>query len=108
MGYSTSYELSIIKGEDSIQDVIESLDEIEYEDFLYALDEDGDSNEPCKWYNHEDDLRNLSKKHPCSVFKLSGRGDSSGDIWSKYFKDGKMQHEQAKIVIEDYNPNLLK
>jgi hypothetical protein len=74
----------------------------------YALDEDGGTYESCKWYEWLETLVNFSKKYPNVVFTLSGEGEESGDVWKCYFKDGKYQDAQAKIVIEEYNPSKLK
>jgi hypothetical protein len=59
----------------------------EFEDAAYALDKDGSCYELCKWYEHEEELRKFSKKHPEAIFKLKGEGEESGDIWIKYFKN---------------------
>jgi hypothetical protein len=51
-----------------------------------------------KWYEHEDDLRKISKKFPESIIKLYGYGDNTDDIWAKYFQNGKMQSDSTQIV----------
>ena len=43
----------------------------------------------CKWYEHEEEMRQFSKRFPDVVFKLSGEGEESGDIWVKYFKGSR-------------------
>ena len=108
MGYVTRYQISTIEGPDRIEDVLDSLGESNFEDLFYAVDESGETNEPSKWYEHERDLILISKNYPKSVFKLYGRGSEPEDIWNKYFKDGKMQHEKARMTIPEYNPELLK
>jgi hypothetical protein len=117
MGYYTRYSLSIgidendlILGldipktsEDLIAELRESLD-----DAAYALDENGNVDGDCKWYDHEDDLKSFSKKYPNALFTLSGEGEESGDIWKKYFKDGKVQRANAVITFEKFDPKKLK
>ena len=64
----------------------------------------GDS---CKWYEHESDMRDFSERYPTLVFELTGVGEESGDHWKKYFRNGKMQAVQAKILFEPFNENML-
>lgn len=68
----------------------------------------GDTAEECKWYEHDEDMRRFSKKYPNVLFILEGEGEESGDIWKKYYKDGKCQEVQAKLVFEEYDENKLK
>ena len=63
--------------------------------------------EACKWYDHETDMRKFSKKYKDVVFTLSGEGEESGDLWIKYFKNGKMQVSKARIEYDSYNESLL-
>ena len=109
MGYQTRYKLVLLnllkEGEDCdiIEDLIDECDEASYS--IYG---DGKSNDPNTWYEHENDLKSFSKKHPDIIFELSGEGSEVGDIWSKYFKNGKVQVENAKIVVGEYCENKLK
>ena len=80
----------------------------EYEDARYALDGFGQSAERCKWYEHEKNLLEFSKKYPEVLFSLSGEGEESGDIWKKYFLNGKVQVATAQIIFEDPDFDFLK
>jgi hypothetical protein len=62
----------------------------------------------CNWDNHEEHMRNLSLKFPDYIFKLSGVGEEPGDLWIKYFKNGKMQFCPAHILFEDYDKNKME
>lgn len=97
MGYYTRYELS--------QPIItEEIEKVIYElDIDYPLI-DGDS---CKWYNHEDDMRKLSLQFRDMLFELNGYGEEAGDLWIKYFKNGKMQYCPAIISFVEYDESLL-
>ncbi len=74
----------------------------------YALDDYGDTNESCKWHEHEKELKDFSKTKPNLIFKLDGNGQKNGDIWTKYFKGGKMQVCKAVISVDGFNETLLK
>ena len=104
MGYYTRHELSIPSGSD---DLIEAFRGVS-EEASYALLSNGDSDESCKWYRHQDELKSFSLLHPEALFKLSGEGEESGDIWVEYYQNGKMQLCKAKIVFDSFNEELLK
>lgn len=103
MGYYTKYELqsepNIIETDDFKEKFNKVCGDGEYD---YVLVED------CKWYQHEENMRDVSKLYPYTLFMLDGRGEVHGDIWRKYFFDGKMQFCEATIVFEDFNENNLK
>lgn len=61
-----------------------------------------------KWYDHEKDMREISKQYPDVIFQLNGEGEESGDIWVKYFVNGKMQVAKAKITFDDFDKKKLK
>lgn len=61
----------------------------------------------CKWYSHEKDMSIVSKEFPNHVLKLMGEGEESGDIWVKYFKDGKVQVCKAKITFDAFDESKL-
>lgn len=99
MGYYTRYELSIDGAADS--------DRIHEE----VIAESGYSNpfeDECKWYDHEAHIKNVSARHPGVIFTLHGEGEESGDIWKKYFLNGKVQVAKAEIIIAGFDESLLK
>jgi len=61
-----------------------------------------------KWYEHENDMKAISKEYPDVILKLEGEGEESGDIWVKYFVNGKMQTAAAKITFDDFDEKKLK
>jgi hypothetical protein len=63
--------------------------------------------ESSKWYDHETDMRDFSKRFPDVLFTLNGEGEESGDVWVKYFKNGKMQSSKADIKLEKFDPKKL-
>ena len=61
-----------------------------------------------KWYYHEVHMRKISLQYPDVIFELKGEGEESGDIWVKYFVNGKMQVCNATIVFEPFDEKKLK
>ncbi|WP_090739424.1 hypothetical protein [Paenibacillus sp. Mc5Re-14] len=103
MGYCTSYELSIVGGH---YDLLESIIDSDKEMF-YGLEPDGSTYDSVKWYDHEQDMKYISKLYSNHIFKLCGEGEDNSDIWVKYFKDGKMQVCRAKITFDEYDEKKL-
>ena len=104
MGYYTRYELLVKKGNTDLVSQFVS----ENENAAYALDDNGNSNESCKLYAHENELKIFSTKHPETLFELKGEGEESGDIWVKYFQNGKCQTCKAKLVFDDFDEDKMK
>ena len=113
MGYHTSYTLTaelLIGGkvaqlvdDEPIKAVIAQL-RAEFEEAKYALDElGGCSGEETKWYEHTADMKAFSVKHPYILFQLHGDGEESGDIWSEYYLDGKVQIARAVVKIDAFD-----
>lgn len=120
MGYYTNYSLTILEG-DEYMDITETATTVSGEkveivrESVYALDRIVNHlstvfnpfESECKWYNHEKDMISASEQFPDYVLELSGEGEESGDIWKKYFKNGKMQICQAEIVFDEFDENKL-
>jgi hypothetical protein len=99
MGYYTLHQLEIVKGNDGVTDYEKEISELsEYADCF---------SDSIKWYEHETDMRVYSLKHPNTLFKLSGEGEESGDIWAEYYLNGKMQKVYAEIVLAPFDESKL-
>jgi hypothetical protein len=101
--YYTSHDLTVIEGANSL--IAELI--AENEEAAYAIDSNGDAEESCKWYSHQEDLRAFSKKHPKALFELKGEGEESGDIWAEYYRNGKLQVCKAIIAYPKFDESLL-
>jgi len=101
MGYYTQYKLS------HDGDKIAELDGVltQVTGYNWKGLDIGDS---VKWYDFDVDMRKISKMFPFTLFTLCGEGEESGDIWKAYYKDGKCQHVQAKVVFEEFDEERLK
>jgi hypothetical protein len=115
MGYYTRYTLkhnaphkeSFILTEIKLS-IITQIDK-QFEDlFIKGFYKDGKwthvSFDRHKWYDHEDDMKEIAKQFPSILFELHGEGEENGDLWVKYFKGDKFQHCPAKIT---YDPCLI-
>ncbi|MEI7792805.1 MAG: hypothetical protein WCI57_04950 [Candidatus Berkelbacteria bacterium] len=91
MGYDTYYMLFVDKDEDIHSEQISEK-----------------YNEGCgmfdglnRWHSIEEDMREYSKLYPDTLFQIHGDGDENGDLWDRYFKNGKMQVCYAEIPPYD-------
>ena len=94
MGYYTRYELTATPDSPEIWEAVKA-----HENITYAVGDDGNSGDSCKWYDNEDDMVEFSKKFPDVTFHLHGEGEEVGDLWDKYFRNGKKQICKAEITI---------
>jgi len=69
-------------------------------DSIKSEDDDAALNEFCEWKYHEEDMKEISLKHPNVLFQLRGYGDSPWDVWVKYFCNGMMQVAKVTITAE--------
>lgn len=44
-----------------------------------------------KWYEHDEDMKDVSKKFKHALFELYGDGEESDDFWRNYYYRGAMQ-----------------
>ena len=107
MGYYTGYSLDLRGNVENHDEIIADLRNSN-ENADWAIDENGEQQESCKWYEHEVELKAFSKKYPEVIFCLHGTGEEPGDVWDKYFLNGKWQYCKAKIVIPPFDPTKLQ
>lgn len=116
MGYYTSYELDVITSapgltEDRVSKMKAEIDKMNVFEGSYYIDQEETLLEYYyhgTWYDHNKDMTILSSRFPEFLFCLSGCGETYGDIWKCYFKDGKRQFCPAKIVYPEYDPLKLE
>jgi hypothetical protein len=101
MGNCTQYCLSSNDGK--IEEHMKALEEITGYDKYYM----NGGGQECKWYAHEKHLKAYSKEYPDTLFTLEGEGEESGDLWKKYFKNGKMFKAIAQTTFEEFNEEKL-
>jgi hypothetical protein len=99
MGYQTNYEL--IVDNDIAADVEAAILEVSGYQF------DCGSLYNAKWYDHDEDMREVSKQFPDRVITLYGNGEDADDQWYAYFKNGKMQWCPAIITYDPFDESKL-
>lgn len=108
MGYYTRFQVKTSGSGDSYKRFLEDgYQEIfgEYDISIERLE--NDDYDQMKWYDHEDDMKEFSAKWPNVLFTLTGEGEEPGDLWVKYFRNGKVQTATAKITYEPLDESLL-
>lgn len=108
MGYYTNFKLQVCP---ALPDDA-AFDEQFEAQTGYQFDDTFDSSREAylnsvKWYDHEKDMKKLSKEYPEHLFQLDGEGEEDGDIWRRYFKNGKMQDAEATVVYQPFDESKL-
>ena len=125
MGYYTWFEIGVQenKGKYKVDDIIQYMkNEFDKNDkfypFEYAMENDEGNesdasyfglncDESSKWYEHDEEMLEMSKAFPEIVFYLHGEGEESGDLWFTYYKNGKKQYCPARIEFDEYDESKL-
>jgi len=105
MGYYTDYEIEVIDDSVDINVFINEFEKVTG----YNIDSTLELN--CeKWYSNHGDMLRLSKIFPDAIFKVSGVGEERGDEWVRYYKDGKSQNANIRLVrvMDDFDERKLK
>lgn len=90
----------------SAEEIIAKLRETN-ENASYSLGEDGETQDESKWYDHQPEMQAFSKQFPNWLFTLTGEGEESGNLWKKYFLNGKVQVANAIISYDKFDMNKL-
>lgn len=105
MGYYTDFEIEVISGEEDLDRNVFAQELTEKS--TYDWDEDlvlGGA----KWYDWKEDMLAVSLLYPNVLFRLSGNGEESGDMWQCYFRDGKYQFCQSIVTYEHFDERKMK
>lgn len=100
MGYYTRHELEILEGNDNITDYKQEISGASAYNYCFNGYE-------IKWYSHKEDMIEYSKKHPDTLFLLSGEGEDQPDMWREYYRNGKTHRIKGVVVFEEFNIELL-
>lgn len=121
MGYYTRYALDFVSDDkDQIDRAVMDIENLKIDaelakEFGFQYDWEAEhlydiyvnQADSMTFYSHEEPMLALSKRHPDVICVLSGEGEEAGDIWKKYFKNGKMQECRARIEFDEYDEEKL-
>lgn len=72
MGYYTRYDVSLEpENASALAEVVEACG---------VMSAAGDSSDSTKWYDHEKEMIEISKRYPNVLFTLHGEGEEAGDF----------------------------
>lgn len=110
MGYYTSFKMVVLENG-------QEVNEIQFPEFSNVDLDQGSlsissliehTSDSCKWYDHEEEMIEYSKKFPQLVFILDGDGEEAGDVWREFYKNGKTYRWELEVVRPNFNAKKLK
>ena len=106
MGYYSSFQLEF--NHPDAEDIIADLRNNNM-DAHKALQVDGNTLEPTKWYDMDKDMKEFSKKYPEVLFEMERHGESGGDDQCNYyFRNGKKQECWVELKFPDFDPDKME
>jgi hypothetical protein len=119
MGYYTKFEIEIsgegdnwVTGVDRDGNVVEVNTGIDHDAVLQEITDLSGyhslTEEPIKWYEYDENMREVSIKYPALLFTLHGEGEASDDLWCAYYQNGKCQRVDAEITYAPHDPTKMK
>lgn len=105
MSYSGTFRIRFDAGSDSVEQINEYMQATETSDQqLFYAHVTGDA-ESFSWRRFEEDMRALSARFPHALFTLDEEGEYG--YFRYFFKGGKMQNANARVVYDDFDPEKL-
>jgi hypothetical protein len=124
MGYYTNYTLSILNHDELEPDIdlkvakalanldyFKDYDEERQKKFLASIEDNyRKGRDPIaevvsfdshKWYEHEEDMKEIAAQFPQCIFELEGEGEESGDLWKEWYCGNKFKQSFAEITYDE-------
>lgn len=97
MGYYTSYEIEVRPSElrERVIASVEAL--VSYNPFEGST----------KWYDHEANLKTVSRGYPDVLVIIDGEGEEVNDKWRMFVQNGKTETHRMPEWKPPENPNWL-
>lgn len=100
MGYYTTFNLNWKPKDEKVSEHLAAKQLID-PDFCHGIEPNGESADSVKWYDHELDIKTLSKEFPEISFVLTGHGEEAGDTWATGFKNGVIAKAETQYLFPD-------
>ncbi|MHC2451245.1 hypothetical protein ACUXP3_001846 [Bacillus altitudinis] len=104
MGYYTNFEVEIDKDGDLVREYVNNISP-KKDCLVDAFNGRGDD---MKWYEHDEDVLEVSRQFPDVLITVKGVGEEYPDFWKTYFKGGKKQHCQGRVVYDEFDEKELR
>ena len=104
MGYYTFYQLQVLNPvNEEHEDTIREDFEQQFPNESKCVDQ-----VDMKWYSHDDDMIEFSKRHPGVIFELLGTGEETYDEWVCRYRDGKSECLAPEVIWPIFEEILLE
>lgn len=122
MGYYTNFSIDIKTAitRAEAKDITEAINRAicplikSEDDWLFSLDDysgiEDDENatweitpyDAMKWYDWEEDMKEIAKKYPAIEFRVEGSGEDKDDWWVALFKGDRFQIKYVEPPIDEW------
>ena len=122
MGYYTNFSIDIKTAitRAEAKDITEAINRAicplikSEDDWLFSLDDysgiEDDENatweitpyDAMKWYDWEEDMKEIAKKYPTIEFRVEGSGEDKDDWWVALFKGDRYQIKYVEPPIDEW------
>ena len=105
MGYETNFKITTEV--DDMDKLVGELGHISDYDGWFDL-YDGVIHIDAKWYEYDTHMRKISEQYKDTLFTVNGDGEESGDIWRKYYKNGKCMDASPEFIYPEFDEDKLE
>lgn len=109
MGYYTRFSLTVYQGKTEVDSALyPSFKEKNlYGRYMSIQELISGSTDSMKWYEHKQDMLEISVLYPDLVFVLDGDGEEAGDCWREFYKNGKTYRWELEVKRPPFDSKKL-